>query len=171
MLALCECKLSGRPMCLPAPPMLIMGKQPALKTSWPRPQCQEGLTGCELRLQLLTAEGRRCPWQTGSEKLPIFWQLVAAECEMGIWAHSSAGGGRDLGPDCLSQRTQRHCGLTVPCHTRSSIAGYHSGLGGGRHVDLILTVLQLSIRSERNPEQALGPRANLCKICRGRKYA
>ena len=134
---LCESKLSGRPMCLPAPPMLIMGKQPALKTSWPRPQCQEGLTGCELRLQLLTAEGRRCPWQTGSEKLPIFWQLVAAECETGIWAHSSAGGGRDLGPDCLSQRTQRHCGLTVPCHTRSSIAGYHSGLGGGRHVDSI----------------------------------
>ena len=143
--------------------------QASFKTCWPRPQCQEGLTGWELRLQLLRAEGR-CPWQTGSEKLPIF----------GSWWHPSVrrGCGRiaqvlavTLGP-CLSQRTQRHCGLTVPCHTRSSIAGYHSGLGG-RHVDLILTVLRsispFGLLSEI--QSKLGPRGNLCKICRGRKYA
>ena len=169
-LALCESKQSGRHICAYPLPNVDYG-QASLKTCWPRPQCQEGLTGCELRLQLLTAEGR-CPRQTGSEKLPIF----------GSWWQPSVrqGCGRiaqvlpvTLGGLPESEDTTALWANCPSCHTRSSIAGYHSGLGG-RHVDSSLTVpppLHFSIRSERNPEQALGPRANLCKICRGRKYA
>ena len=61
-----------------------------------------------------TVDGwRKMPLANWVGKAAHFWQLVAAECETGMWPHS-AGAARDLGGGCLSQRTQRHCGLTVP---------------------------------------------------------
>ena len=145
--------------------------QASLKTCWPRPQCQEGLTGWELQLQLLTGEGR-CPWQTGSEKLPIFgswWQpSVRQGCGRIAQVLAVTLG---LGGVPESEDTTALWANCPSCHTRSSIAGYHSGLGG-RQVDLILTVLRsISPCGLSEIQSKLGPRANLCRICRGRKYA
>ena len=63
---------------------------PGSKTCWPRPQCQEGLTGLQLRLQLLTEDAPgELSWKSCS--------ILGAEGETTMWWDGAGAAGRDLG--------------------------------------------------------------------------